>query len=187
MWPSPKRLRHSRVDEDAIVGNCRNYPLLFANDLVLLAASQQGLQNALDRKSALKKSLYYVSLDAQSSAFCKWAAIHCRRWNSSASAGYLAVVLTSCRRRNRDWYTNSESKRSSAWALFSKIAKLSVFKSVFVLILISGDSKGGPGWSMPPPDFCLAPCLPPQVFFHNFPFKFVWLTYKVENFRSAIL
>jgi len=53
MWPSPKRLRHSRVDEDVIVGNCRNYPLLFANDLVLLAASQQGLQNALDRKSAL--------------------------------------------------------------------------------------------------------------------------------------
>jgi len=68
----------------------------------------------------------------------------------------------------RDWYTNSESKRSSAWALFSKIVKLSVFKSVFILILISGDSKGGPGWSMPPVG-CLrggerGTCLGPPLF-----------------------
>jgi len=31
--------------------------------------------------------------------------------------------------------------------------------------LRSGDSKGGPGWAMPPPDFCLDPRLPPPVFF----------------------
>jgi len=162
-------------------------PIAFCERFGTASSFSTGPSKCTWSKISPKKSLYYVSLDAQSSAFCKWAAIHCRRWNSSALVGYLAVVLTSCRRRNRDWYTNSESKHSSAWALFSKIAKLSVFKSVFVLILISGDSKGGPGWSMPPPDFCLAPCLPPQVFFHNFPFKFVWLTYKVENFRSAIL
>jgi len=51
----------------------------------------------------------------------------------------------------------------------------------------SGDSKGGPGWAMATPDFCLAPCLALSFFFHNFPFKFVWLTYTVENFRPAIL
>jgi len=28
---------HSRVDEGVTIGNCRTYPLLFANDLVLLA------------------------------------------------------------------------------------------------------------------------------------------------------
>ena len=27
------------------------------------------------------------------------------------------------------------------------------------------DSKGGPGWAMPPPDFCLAPRSAPPVFF----------------------
>ena len=28
-----------------------------------------------------------------------------------------------------------------------------------------GDSKGGPGWAMAPPEFCLAPRLSPTVFF----------------------
>jgi len=49
----------------------------------------------------------------------------------------------------------------------------------------SGDSNGRPGWAMPPPDFWLAPVCPPQ-FFLNFPFKLVWLTYTVDNFRLAI-
>ena len=49
----------------------------------------------------------------------------------------------------------------------------------------NGDSKGGPGWAMAPPDFCLPPAWPPQ-FFRNFPFKFIWLTYTVDNFRPAI-
>jgi len=44
----------------------------------------------------------------------------------------------------------------------------------------------GPRWAMAPPDFCLASCLPPPSFFHDFPFKFVWLTYTVENFRPVI-
>jgi len=42
----------------------------------------------------------------------------------------------------------------------------------------SGDSKGGPGWAMATPDFCLAPCLALQ-FFSEFPVKFLWLTYTV--------
>jgi len=44
---------HNRVDKGVTVGNCITHPLSFANDLVLLATSQQALQNALDRFSAV--------------------------------------------------------------------------------------------------------------------------------------
>jgi len=37
----------------------------------------------------------------------------------------------------------------------------------------SGDSKGGPGWAINPPDFCLAPRLAPPVFF---------LIYRLSSF-----
>jgi len=70
------------MDEGVAFGNCRIYPLLFANDLELLVAiSQQGLQNALigfqlraskqERKSAQKRAMHYVSQDAQSSLYSK--------------------------------------------------------------------------------------------------------------------
>jgi len=39
---------HSWVDKGVIVGNSRTYPLVFANDLVLLETSNQGL-NTPDR------------------------------------------------------------------------------------------------------------------------------------------
>jgi len=38
-----------RVDEGVTAGSCRINRLLFADDLVLLASSQQSLQHALDR------------------------------------------------------------------------------------------------------------------------------------------
>jgi len=43
---------HSRVDEGVTVGSCRINRLLFAEDLVLLASSQQGLQHEPNRFSA---------------------------------------------------------------------------------------------------------------------------------------
>jgi len=43
---------HSRVEDCVTVGSCRIIRLLFADDLVLLASSQQDLQHALDRFSA---------------------------------------------------------------------------------------------------------------------------------------
>jgi len=39
-------------------------------------------------------------------------------------------------------------------------------------VLSSGGSKGGPGWVMARPDFCLAPAWLPSFVF-NFMFKFV--------------
>jgi len=49
----------------------------------------------------------------------------------------------------------------------------------------SGDSKGG-GWTMALPDFWLTPCLESPVFLFYFPFKFIWLAYRADNFRPAI-
>jgi len=43
---------HSRVEVGVTAGSCRINHLVFADDLVLLASSQQGLQHALDRFSA---------------------------------------------------------------------------------------------------------------------------------------
>jgi len=45
---------HSRVvDEGVTVGRCRMNCLLFADDLVLLASSEQGLQHPPDRFSVI--------------------------------------------------------------------------------------------------------------------------------------
>jgi len=72
---------HSRVDEGVAVWSYRINRLLVADDSVLLASSQQSLQNALDRfsaaydragmKSTLKIPRYYVSLQTQGSVCCK--------------------------------------------------------------------------------------------------------------------
>ena len=43
---------YSRVDKSVTAGSCRINRLLFADDLVLLASSQQCLRHALDRFSA---------------------------------------------------------------------------------------------------------------------------------------
>jgi len=37
-----------------------------------------------------------------------------------------------------------------------------------------------------PPRFLLGPLFGPRSFFRYFPFKFVWLTYAVDNFWPAI-
>jgi len=78
----------SRVDKDVTVGSCRISCLLSANDLVLLAASEEGLQHALDRFSAVcdqpgvkistKIPRCYVSPETQGSVCFKLAALHCR-------------------------------------------------------------------------------------------------------------
>jgi len=54
-----------------------------------------------------------------------------------------------------------------------------------ISLLSSGDSKGVPGWAMVPQIFAWPPAFPPSLL-RNFPFKFFWLTYTVDNFRPAI-
>ena len=98
--------------------NCRTYHLLFANDLVLLATYQQGLQNALGRFSAAYiQEGTNVSQGAQSSVFCKWAAICSSqqvRFKFPRTVWWYSRVR---KLEQRDWYTDSESKRISSWAL----------------------------------------------------------------------
>ena len=45
----------------------------------------------------------------------------------------------------------------------------------------SGDSKEGPGWAIAP-RFLVGSL----SFFLNFPFKFIWMIYTLDNFRPAI-
>ena len=60
--------------------------------------------------------MFYVSQDAQSSVYSKWAAVHCSRWNLSTSVPW-GVIHELQKSEQRDWYSDSESKRSSSWAL----------------------------------------------------------------------
>jgi len=86
---------HSRIDEGVTVGSCRKNRLLFADDLVLLACSQQFSACTLsvfccyaiepEWKSTLQIPRYYVSLQTQGSVCCKWATIHCSTWWSSST------------------------------------------------------------------------------------------------------
>ena len=71
---------HSRVVEGVTVGSCKNNRLLFVNDLVLLASSEQGLQHALDRFGAACHQAgikigttlrYHVSPENQAGVCCK--------------------------------------------------------------------------------------------------------------------
>ena len=103
-----------RVDEGVTVGSCRINRLLSSGDLVLLASSQQGLQQELDRFSAAwsvfdragmkistKIPRYYVSL--QGRVCCKWATIHCSWRRSSSSLGWYLRVTESGVRRLTHW------------------------------------------------------------------------------------
>jgi len=119
MWPSPKILRHSRVDEDVTVGNCRNYPLLVANDLMLLATSQQGRQNALDWSSAACIQVGTKINPKQTDVLCisrrpkqcilqvSDNIVFCSRWSLSTLILYGGIHELQ-RSEQRDWNPNSE-------------------------------------------------------------------------------
>jgi len=91
---------HSQVDEDVTGGSCRISRLLFADNLVLLASSQQislfsmhsigFLLRATEPewKPALKTPRYCVSPQAQGNVCCTWATIHCSSWRNSSTLGW---------------------------------------------------------------------------------------------------
>jgi len=88
--------------------------------------------------------MYYVPQDAQSSVYRKWAAIHCSRWNLSTSVGYLAVVFTRYGNRSKGIDTRITNANAVLRDLCCAVVKtggfanLSVFKAVFVSILVCG-------------------------------------------------
>jgi len=74
-------------------------PLLFADDLVLLASSQQDLRFNMHLNifllrattpewQLILKDRYYFSQYVQGSVFCKCTEIHCNRRISSSTVGY---------------------------------------------------------------------------------------------------
>jgi len=94
---------HSRSGESGTVGSCMIKSLLLANDVVLLAYSEQGVQHALYRfpvaydqagmKINTERSRFYVSpsrIPRQSVG--KQAGIHCRRWRRSSTLGWYSRV-----------------------------------------------------------------------------------------------
>ena len=127
---------HSRVNEGATVGSCRIKQLLFVDDL--LASSEQGPQRTLDRFSAACESLQkaksvYVASERNTLQYVemnKYVGVPFTsdgRWNKviDTRIGKANAVL---RELNRSFVTNK----------LSNTATLSIFKSVFVPIIICG-------------------------------------------------
>jgi len=91
------------------VRSCRINRLLFADDLVLLASFQQGLQHALDRisvacdrarmKISTKNTEVLCLCTNQRQCMLQVSGIHCSRWrNSSTQRWYLRVTEGGARR-----------------------------------------------------------------------------------------
>ena len=142
---------HFRVDEGVKVGRCRVNHLVFADDLVLLASSEQGLQQTLDRLSIVCDQVGMKISTEKTEVLC--LSRNPRQYMLQVSGNtlqqvetfkYLWVELTSEGKRNmeidtrigeanavlRELYRSVATKRE-----LSNAAKLSVFKSVFVPIL----------------------------------------------------
>jgi len=91
---------HSRVDEGLTVRRRRINRLLFAYDLVLVACSQHSSAWTRSVSCCVRKTpRYYVSLQTQNSACCKWVAIHCSRWRRSGTQEWHLRVTEGGARR----------------------------------------------------------------------------------------
>ena len=110
------------IDSNSWVNeSCRTNRVLFVDDLMLLGSSEQVFNRFFllhvtkwEWKLALKWPRYYVSLETQGSACCKWATIPCSMWKSSNTLGWYSRVTEDGTRR---FMHRLGSKRSSAWAL----------------------------------------------------------------------
>jgi len=87
---------HSRVDEGVTVRNSKINRLVFADDLVRLASSQQGLQHALGRFSAAfnqvgmkisPKNTKILCIPRKPNQCTLQVAIHCSKSRSSSTFG----------------------------------------------------------------------------------------------------
>ena len=123
--------------------SCRINRLLFADDLVLLASSEQGFQHAFDRLAAVwyqmgitistKIPRYCVSPENQASARCNEAATHCSRSRRSNNLGHKLFTITESGENGtpigkantdlRELYRSVATKRQSC-----NTAKLSILK-----------------------------------------------------------
>ena len=142
--------RHSRVDEDVTVGSFRINPLLFANDLVLLASSQQGLHHALNRFSAVCDQAGMKISTKNTEVLClsanpRQCTLDVSRniLQQVAKFKYFGLVLRSDGRLNEKIGTRIGKANAVLYELYRSVitkrelsnnAKLSGFKSFFVPI-----------------------------------------------------
>ena len=145
---------HSRVDEGVTIGDCNISRLLFADDLVLLASSESGLQCALNKFAAT------CDTAGMKISTSKTEILHLSRMPRKCNvqvAGrtlkqvekfkYLGIVFTSDGKQDEELDIRTGKASAVMRALqrsivmkkeLSRTAKLSVFKTVFVPILTYG-------------------------------------------------
>ena len=144
----------SRVDEDVTAGSYRINRLLVADDLVMLASSQQCLQHALDRFSAACDRAGTKISTKNTEVLC--LSTNPRQCMLQVSGNTLQQVETFRHpgvafASDGRWSEEIDTRIGKANAVlrelyryvftkqeFSNTSKLSVFKSVFVPILIYG-------------------------------------------------
>ena len=144
----------SQADECATIGNCKISLVLFADDLVLLSSTESGLQRALNsfayarytagmKISPAKTEVLRLSRNPDQSVLQVNGAIR----KQIEKFKYLGVAFTSDGRQDEELDTRIGKASAVMRALYypvvmkrklSKKAKLSIFKTAFVSILIYG-------------------------------------------------
>ena len=146
--------KRSQTDEGVTIGSCKISRLLFADDLVLLAATQSGLQRSLDSFAAA------CEIAGMKISTTKTEVLHLSRKPDQCSLHvdgvslkqvekfkYLGVAFTSDGKQDEEIDMRTGKASAVMRALhrsvvtkreLSKKAKLSVFKSIFIPILTYG-------------------------------------------------
>ena len=144
----------SRTNECVTIGRCKTSRFLFADDLVFLVSSESGLQHALNgfaaacdidgTKISTSKSLVLHRLRNPDHCSLQVGGVSLKQ---AEKFKYLGVAFTSDGRQDKELDVRSGKVSAIMRALHhlvvlkrevSRKAKLSMFKSIFVLILTYG-------------------------------------------------
>ena len=146
--------KYSQADECATIGNCKISRLLFADDLVLLSSTESGLQRALNsfadacntagmKISKAKTEVLHLSRNPNQCVL----QVNGATLKQVEKFKYLGVAFTSDGRQDEELDTRIGKASAVMRALHSSVvmkrelskkAKLSIFKTVFLLIFTCG-------------------------------------------------
>jgi len=144
---------HNRVDEGVTVGSCRMKLFLYLDDLVLLASCEQGLQQPFDRlAAACDKAWMKISTKKTKVLYLSSNPSQCTL-QQVEKFKYIMVELTSDGQWNKKIDAWINKANTVLHELYCSVVteqelwnttKLSVFKSVLVLVLTHGHES----WAM---------------------------------------